>query len=74
MEADGLGGEPTLENCEVRCTACKKAKDKVDNKIMAKADRVLMKTYGLKRRKGPPMMGTKASGFRKRMDGTVERR
>ena len=47
MDPDGLGGEPTLENCQVRCGACKRAKDKTDNAIMAKADRVLRKTFGL---------------------------
>jgi len=40
---------------------------------MAKADRVLKKNFGLKP-KGRPMPGSKASGLRKRMDGTVERR
>ena len=48
MNPDGLGGEPTLENCQVRCTNCKKTKDKVDNKIMAKADAVLKASFGLK--------------------------
>ena len=44
---DGLQGEPTLENCKIHCTACKKVKDKIDNAIMAKADRVLKRSYGL---------------------------
>jgi hypothetical protein len=48
MDPDGLGGEPTLENCKVHCKTCKKAKDKIDNPRMAKADRVLKATYGLK--------------------------
>ena len=61
MVPDGLGGEPTLDNCEVRCTSCKKAKDKVDNIIMAKADRVLKKTYGLT----PPKRKIVNRGFEK---------
>jgi hypothetical protein len=61
MDPDGLGGEPTLENCQVRCTSCKKAKDKVDNKIMAKADRVLKKTYGLR----SPKQKIRSRGFAK---------
>lgn len=75
LEADGLGGEPTLENCGVWCAVpCSKNKTfREDNPRMNKADRVLKKNYGLKA-KGRPMPGSKASGFRKRMDGTVERR
>jgi hypothetical protein len=48
MDPDGLGGDNTFENCQVRCTVCKKGKDKVDNRIMAKADRVLKASFGLK--------------------------
>jgi len=40
---------------------------------IAKTDRLIKKAAGVKR-KGRPMPGTKASGLRKRMDGTVERR
>jgi 5-methylcytosine-specific restriction endonuclease McrA len=37
---DGLGGEPTLENCRVLCLPCHKAKTiKHDNPRMQKADR-----------------------------------
>lgn len=48
MDPDGLGGEPTLDNCQVRCTNCKVKKDKVDNARMVKADNVLKASYGLK--------------------------
>lgn len=49
VQADGLGGEPTLENCKVhgrKCCADPKTFTE-DNPRMAKADRVLRKTYGL---------------------------
>lgn len=46
-QADGLGGEPTDENCKVHCDVCKKTKDKADNAVMRKADRVLKKNFGL---------------------------
>ncbi len=37
---DGLGGEPTLENCKVLCLPCHKAKTlEHDNPRMQKADR-----------------------------------
>jgi hypothetical protein len=73
--SDGLGGEPTLQNCGVWCrSSCSKTKTFTeDNPRMQKADRVLKKNYGL-RPKGRPMPGSKASGLRRRMDGTVERR
>lgn len=46
---DGLGGEPTLENCGVWCrSSCSKQKTFTqDNPRMAKADRVLKKSFGL---------------------------
>lgn len=62
MDPDGLGGDPTAENCQVRCTNCKKAKDKVDNAIMAKADAVLKKTYGLE----PSRQKMRGQGFQKK--------
>lgn len=72
--ADGLGGEPIAENCGIYCDVCADKKTfSEDNPRMQKADRVLKATFGLKR-KGRPMPGSRASGIRKRMDGTVERR
>lgn len=49
VQPDGLGGEPTLENCKVFCRkvcATKKTVEE-DNPRMAKADAVLKKAYGL---------------------------
>lgn len=75
MTPDGLGGEPTLENCRVHCRTCGDRKTfEDDNPRMQKADRQLKSSYGIKTRKGRPMPGSKASGLRKRMDGRVERR
>lgn len=72
--ADGLGGQPTAKNCKVHCGSCATKKTtEEDNPVMAKADRVLKATYGLKARRGPPMPGSRASGIRKRMNGDVER-
>lgn len=48
VQADGLGGKPTADNCKVygiRC--CAAPKDKDDNARMAKADAVLRANYGL---------------------------
>jgi 5-methylcytosine-specific restriction enzyme A len=47
---DGLGGEPTLENCKVLCVKiCHKAKTfKQDNPRMQKADRQRKKSFKVK--------------------------
>jgi 5-methylcytosine-specific restriction protein A len=72
---DGLGGEPTLENCKVHCGLCADIKThSEDNPRMAKADRVFKAHHGLKKRKGPPMPGSRASGWKKPMNGPAVRR
>lgn len=49
---DGLGGEPTLENCKVLCGPCHAAKTFTqDNPRMQKADRVRKKHYGVTKAK-----------------------
>jgi 5-methylcytosine-specific restriction endonuclease McrA len=45
-----------------------------DVKERAKVDRIRKRALGMAKPKGRPMPGSKASGLRKRMDGTVERR
>jgi 5-methylcytosine-specific restriction enzyme A len=73
---DGLGGEPTLENCQVICIKLchNKKTHQEDNPVMQKADRVLKKTFSIATRKGRPIPGSKASGFKKKFDGSVIRR
>lgn len=73
-QADGLGGEPTVENCQLLCVPCHKVKTDEDVRIMRKADRQRKVAEGRKARKGPPMPGSKASKWKRRVDGTVERR
>lgn len=49
VQPDGLGGEPTIENCKVHCTVCADVKTHAeDNPRMRKADAVAKATYGLK--------------------------
>ena len=74
-KADSEGGEPTLENAWVlgrKC--CHDTKTALEAKRRAKANRQRARHLDTKVRKGRPLPGTKASGIRKRMDGTVEKR
>lgn len=49
LKADGLGGEPTLENCRVYCSGCADKKTvEHDNPIMVKADAQLKSAFGIK--------------------------
>ena len=74
VQPDGLGGEPTIDNCKCYCDVCADKKTvEEDNPRMAKADRVLKVTFGMKR-KSRPMPGSKASGFKKKISGVVVRR
>ncbi|MBN9434015.1 MAG: HNH endonuclease [Bosea sp.] len=72
---DALGGEPVLENCEVLCDGCHGAKTAHgDVPRIAKANRQRAAHIGARTKTSRPLPGSKASGWRKRMDGTVERR
>ena len=73
--ADGLGGDPTLENCRVLCIKICHAKKThtEDNPIMQKADRVLKKTYGIAKSRNP-MPGSRNSPWKKTMSGKTIRR
>lgn len=64
VQPDGLGGDPTLENCKVLCRkSCARNKtDTEDNPRMAKADRVLRKAFGLH----PKRHKIQSRGFEKR--------
>lgn len=70
---DYAGGANDIANVQVLCARCHRLKTKADRPEIDKTRRILKKRANIKRRKGPPMAGTKASGIRKRMDGTVGR-
>lgn len=70
-----LGGQNRESNIQLLCHECHGAKTKLDVKLKAKVARVHTKlSLGIRANKGRPMPGSRASGLRKRMDGTVERR
>lgn len=59
--ADGLGGEPTLENCKVLCHQCHKEKTtKHDIPLIAKTKRIQDKHNGIRK---PSQL--RSGGFRK---------
>jgi len=67
------GGQPTLENCRLACVPChKEVTRKDDMPLIAKGRRIRDRAMNVKQSRHP-MPGSKASGIRKRMNGTVEK-
>lgn len=65
-------GDNAPDNWRALCTSpCHKAKTKADHQGRAKRDRLAV---GGKTRKSQPMHGSKASPWKRRMDGSVVRR
>lgn len=72
-KADGLDGEPTLDNCKVHCRTCAGTKTVTeDNPRMQKADRALKSNYGIRKRS--TFACSKDSDWKKKIDGSVMRR
>lgn len=72
---DAMGGTPTLENCAVLCVGCHSAKTgKRDIPTIAKMKRQRAKHIGAFAKSGRPMPGSKASPFKRKINGQVERR
>lgn len=67
------GGENRESMIEAVCVECHKVRTKTDVAEKAKVARVQAKHLGICKARNP-MPGSRASGLRKRMDGTVERR
>lgn len=65
---DGLGGEPTLENCQVLCKSHHDAKTrKTDVPAIAKSKRIQLREMGIKKRSRFP--GSKDSPFKAKVGG-----
>lgn len=71
---DWLGGEPTLENCRVKCTGCDAPKTAADQTRIAKTKRQHLKHIGAAKPSSRPMPGSRASGLSKGFNGKVVRR
>ena len=71
---DRIGGDNSLDNCRALCLPHHKMKTRdVDIPRIVKTRRQEDKARGIKKPKGRPLPGTKASGLRKRMNGDVEK-
>lgn len=64
------GGTNDLGNRQLICVECSKTKSAQEHKANSKAKRL---KFG-RTRKGPPMAGSRASKFKKHMDGSVSER
>lgn len=75
IDLDANSKDNSLENCAAVCPACHKYKtSKFDVPKAAKTLRQQDKHKGITKRKGRPMPGSKASAWKRKLDGTVERR
>lgn len=68
-----LNGDNSAENRAPAHVRCARTKTAAEATKRAKGRRVAEKHYGAKRSKRP-MPGSRASGWKRKMDGTVERR
>jgi 5-methylcytosine-specific restriction protein A len=72
---DALGGEPTLENCQILCPSCDDFKTNTQDKPrIAKAIRLHEKHIGLRKPSDHVIPGSRRSPFKKKINGQVERR
>ena len=74
IDPDWFSKDNELENCQVLCKQCHDAKTKRDVKNIAKSKRIQAKRIKARKPRARPMPGTKRSGWKRRIDGTVERR
>lgn len=68
------GGLNQESNLQVLCGPCHKQKTAADSATKSKTYRMRKRHLGLKKSKWRPMPGTRASGLKRKMDGTWEKR
>lgn len=69
-----LNGEDSEANMAPACKPCHLHKSVGDRPIKAKSDRIRNRHLGIKKPKGRPLAGTRASGIRIRMGAGGQRR
>ena len=74
IDPDYFSKDNELSNCMVLCHECHEKKTRKDIGNIAKSKRIQDKRIKARKPRGRPIPGSKRSGLRKRMDGTVERR
>lgn len=67
-----IGGQHRESNLQWLCVECHSSKTKRDVKLKSKMAKSRQREQGIRKTKHP-IPGSRASGWRKRMDGTVER-
>ena len=68
----GITGKDTLDEYKPAHLDCHKIKTKEDVKTIAKCNRIRANNLGAPKAKSRPIPGSKASGIRKKMNGTVQ--
>jgi 5-methylcytosine-specific restriction protein A len=68
---DAIGGEPTLENCQVVCSTCDKPKTAQDAGNLARALRREAAFIGAKAPSRNPLPGGRRSALKRKMNGQV---
>jgi len=69
-----LHGDDEIENLQPLCKVCHKAKTAGDVKSIRKAERMRQRSSGIKRTTRSVIPGSKASGLKRKFDGTVVKR
>lgn len=69
---DQLGGDASLDNCQVACWACHKEKTRQDVADIAKAKRRERKHHGIRARS--QFQGSRDSNLKRKISGEVVRR
>ena len=74
IDPDWYSKDNELENCQVICRECDRKKTAKDQGDIAKSKRIIDRGMGIRRRKGRGFQTNRDGKFRKRMNGTIERR
>jgi 5-methylcytosine-specific restriction endonuclease McrA len=69
-----LGGDGSLENCIVSSARCHRSKTSARAPVIAKARRLEKKQANLRPARKALIPGSKGTRYRKKLDGSVERR
>jgi hypothetical protein len=67
-----IGGPDTIENMQILCKICHRFKtDNQDISQIAKVKRLEIIHFGAKKSSKRPIMGSKSSALKKKLDGTI---